>query len=1271
MTEMNQSPIPPQFNEGAQIGPYKLLQQIGEGGMGVVYMAEQQKPVRRRVALKIIKPGMDSKQVIARFEAERQALAMMDHPNIARVLDAGCTESGRPYFAMELVQGIPITQYCDDKQLSPQERLELFIEVCHAVQHAHQKGIIHRDIKPSNVLVMISDNKPIPKIIDFGVAKALHQQLTEKTMFTQFGAIVGTLEYMSPEQAQSDAMGTDTRSDIYSLGVLLYELLTGTTPMDGKKLRSLGYAEMLKAIREVDPPKPSTRLSQSAHNLATVSAKRQTEPRRLQKLIAGDLDWIVMKCLEKDRTRRYETATGLALDIQRHLQNEAVSASPPGSFYKLQKMVRRNKLACTAAACVAMALLLGMVASLWQAVRATRAQNEALIARQDAEADKQKAVAARDDADKATQQAQQAAVQAQRASQSALHSAAQADARYFIQSGEETPALAHATEAYKLGSTFEDGLLLADCVKGSREHWALAAEIKLQGESVPICATFASTEGKDVLIAASGNRIDEYDVRTGQLLATAPTRETAVRLIAPRIPGEGQVVAQSNNSITSFQLPGLKQLAERNFAAGISEVSAAEKQLAVLERRGMLRIIDFEKLEDSASKDFGKDFPGGDIPVHCAIAPDGDVIAMPGRINWKPGVLWKVSEDEVIQANLKTSHQPAFIDNQTVASWFTPSGSGQANDGLQLTDTHKTPPTASGYGISGLDTKDTLEIQAWTATRNRYVGLRGKIGTLSWQNGDYESDRYDNLWPFERERVEGLCATYPKGLLALVQGSKILVFEHRAAAGDNLARIDFSVTPGRSGVVAAEWNLQLAYYPYDLRQKSQRTQLASPYGKDWHPWAVAISADESTIVLLLQQSDGYLVGSQFGPTRALVFRPGNWQNAVKPEAWKVQAAFEIDMPAPQGPWDMRTLALSADGSTLAYATQGGVIRYSTAGEKLGRMTGWDTTVCRSSDGTLLAGALADGRIQWLDVATGKTGEIHSSSQPVQICFVRDNSGIVAGDKKSLARYDLKTGKIEWSKPCKLLPLAWPAKGDRFVGIQPDDADLSQGDSNISSFDRLNGSLVLAKTDTSEIVSIVAKYGSHDSLAFFSPSEKEVLLREGRWQSKILRSLSPEETTVLLRGLTATESVVEAPQPQPEQVTAKEKASSDSQVLDAADKDLAQHLQEAVTLVGQVAHVSWTTAHNAVNIELEGPESTGVLIWVSPPNVKKLKEALGDDFEQKLAGAKIQISGRLLKYGGLKSDWKNKLQLSFDNKDNIKILKSDESNPPNAPSATGN
>jgi serine/threonine protein kinase/tetratricopeptide (TPR) repeat protein len=342
-------PVPP-------IGPYKLLEEIGEGGMGVVWMAEQTEPVRRRVALKVIKPGLGSGQVVARFEAERQALALMDHPSIAKVLDGGATEEGRPYFVMELVKGLPITRYCDERRLTVRERLGLFVSVCQAVQHAHQKGVIHRDLKPSNVLVALYDGKPVPKVIDFGVAKATAEKLTERTLFTGFGAVVGTPEYMSPEQAELNQLDIDTRSDVYSLGVLLYELLTGTTPLEHRRVKGADLLEVLRLVREEEPPTPSARLSTAAE-LPAVAAQRGVEPKKLRGLVRGELDWVVMKCLEKDRDRRYQTASGLALDLGRYLTDEPVQACPPSVGYRVRKFVRRHRLALGTAALLGLTLL--------------------------------------------------------------------------------------------------------------------------------------------------------------------------------------------------------------------------------------------------------------------------------------------------------------------------------------------------------------------------------------------------------------------------------------------------------------------------------------------------------------------------------------------------------------------------------------------------------------------------------------------------------------------------------------------------------------------------------------------------------------------------------------------------------------------------------------------------------------------------------------------------------------------------------------------------
>jgi WD40 repeat protein/serine/threonine protein kinase len=374
----------PAEGPGTVIGPYKLHEQIGEGGFGVVFMAEQQEPIRRKVAVKIVKPGMDSRQIIARFEAERQALALMDHPNIAKVLDGGATESGRPFFVMEFVKGIPFTKYCDDARLSVQERLALFMPVCHAVQHAHQKGIIHRDLKPSNILVCLYDGVPIPKVIDFGLAKAMYQPLTEHTLHTAQGLMMGTPLYMSPEQAELNNLDVDTRTDVYSLGVILYELLTGTTPLERKRFKEAAWQEMLRLIKEEEPPMPSMRLSGSG-TLPAVAAQRKLEPAKLTKLVRGDLDWIVMKALDKERGRRYETANGLGRDIQNYLADEPVEATPPSASYRLRKFARKHKKALVTTVAFAVLLLAGAVLSTLLTVWAIAAEGDAVEARDEAD----------------------------------------------------------------------------------------------------------------------------------------------------------------------------------------------------------------------------------------------------------------------------------------------------------------------------------------------------------------------------------------------------------------------------------------------------------------------------------------------------------------------------------------------------------------------------------------------------------------------------------------------------------------------------------------------------------------------------------------------------------------------------------------------------------------------------------------------------------------------------------------------------------------------
>jgi WD40 repeat protein/serine/threonine protein kinase len=530
---------------GSVIGPYKLKELIGEGGMGLVFVAEQREPVRRKVALKVIKPGMDTRDVIARFEAERQALALMDHPNIARVLDAGATDSGRPYFVMELVKGIPITDYCDEHALTPRERLQLFINVCQAVQHAHQKGVIHRDLKPSNVLVAPHDGAPVVKVIDFGVAKAISQPLTDKSIYTSLSQMIGTPMYMSPEQAEINALDVDTRSDIYGLGVLLYELLTGTTPFDRQRLQTAAFDEMRRIIREEEPPRPSTRLTTLGEGLSVTSAKRKTEPAKLAALFKGDLDWIVMRALEKDRTRRYETASAMAADVRRFMAEEPIEARPPSAWYRIRKTARRNKAAMTTAAVVAAALLVGTAVSIWQAVRATRAEERALTERDNAEV-------AREGEQEERQKANLEKERAERARQDADEQRNIAQANEYKTEWALYPfRIASAQRAWDTNDMSRFYRSLEQCRPDFRgwEHdylYTLANRNQqtLRGHSGPVISMAVSLDGKHLASASAswtgGDKFNDrkpgelklWDAVTGRLLRAFKRQTGAIHSLA-------------------------------------------------------------------------------------------------------------------------------------------------------------------------------------------------------------------------------------------------------------------------------------------------------------------------------------------------------------------------------------------------------------------------------------------------------------------------------------------------------------------------------------------------------------------------------------------------------------------------------------------------------------------------------------------------------------------------------------------------------------------
>jgi WD40 repeat protein/serine/threonine protein kinase len=933
--------VPASERPGTVIGPYKLLQQIGEGGMGVVYMADQEQPVRRRVALRIIKPGMDSAQVIARFEAERQALALMEHQNIARVLDAGTTDSGRPYFVMELVKGVPLTKFCDENRLTPRERLELFVPVCQAIQHAHQKGVIHRDIKPSNVMVTLYDGKPVPKVIDFGVAKATSQKLTARTMFTAYGQIVGTFEYMSPEQAEMSGLDIDTRSDIYSLGVLLYELLTGTTPLSRKRLREAALTELLRAIKEEEPPKPSTRLSQSGQALASISAQRKTEPSKLARLMRGELDWIVMKALDKDRSRRYETANGLARDVEHYLHDEPVEACPPSARYRLHKFLRKHRAGALTAATFVALLLSGIAVSTWQAVRATRAETEALAAA---------------DMEKRAKEHAQAAEQGE----AAQRKNAEEQTNLAIKQADRSRRLLYASDMNLAGHAWEDGdtgralSLLErqrpqpgqDDLRGFewRYLWRLCQDASRQtlpghtGDNIVRSVAVAFSPDRRAL-ATSG--LDSC-VRIWDLASQRHIRLLGLGSVSLAFAPDGKTLAIAGGWVRrDVCLWDVAARCERPsfwHRSAVVDVAFSPdgKRLATACADRTVRIWEVAARREVAT------LAGHPGEVFCVkFSPDGKTLASCGR--GTAVRLWDVDASRLI-TTLEGGHTTSVTflafspDSKTLAS-------GGFDGHVRLWD------TANRQVMKTLRVPRASLTSAAFSPDGKMLATGGGDGTLRvW---DLTTNQVASLLRGHRGRITAV-AFAPDGR-SLVSGSPdrtVKVWDVASGPGPivltNQSSIDgLAISPGGKIVAVGDY-FDNSVKLYDVASRQRPAILK---GHEKPVWTVAIAPNGQ--YLASTSTDGLIL---------------LWDLATK----KRVAKFQHDSGVPSA-------SFSSDGKLLAAGSSGGVVLVWEIATRKQVATLKGTKVQFSPDGTLLAARSGDTvRVwearTWLDVAALKTGE---------------------------------------------------------------------------------------------------------------------------------------------------------------------------------------------------------------------------------------------------------------------------------------------------------
>jgi WD40 repeat protein len=998
--------LPVTDKPGDKIGRYRLMEKIGEGGCGIVYVAEQDEPVRRKVALKVIKLGMDTREVVARFEAERQALAMMDHPNIARVLDGGATDAGRPYFVLELVRGVRISDFCDQHHLPTVERLKLFVQVCHAIQHAHQKGIIHRDIKPSNILVSLHDDVPVPKVIDFGIAKAVGERLTDKTIYTRMEQFLGTPAYMSPEQAGHSDLDVDTRSDIYALGVLLYELLAGRPPFDPRQLAEAGLEEMVRCIREQEPLRPSTRLSRlQREELTTTAQRRGTEPPKLISLLRGDLDWIVMKCLEKDRTRRYDTANGLAHDIESYLNHEPIMARPPSSAYRVGKFVRRNKVMVAAGSAVAVALVLGVVGSSWQAVRATRAEREQIGLRTQAQANEQKALAAEA---KEAQLRKQAQVEAYASDMKAAQIALQQEnrrmavdllRRHLPKPGEEDLRGIEWRYLWKQSRSDE---------VRSFAHGVVVHSAVLTSDRRYLC-TVAHDGKVRIWDPASGERVREFSSRSGfnnfeKPIDLSPDgrwlafvgeegveiRDTTdwslVRQLKPGHPPLGfspngkWLVALGSNSLEAWETVSWARLSLTNSWATANNLAFTPDSAGVLYASQDGHQLLCGDLQTGATTVLAE----VDAPFATAVSPNGKWIAA-GSISGELSV-WELPSWRLV--GTYPAH-PGFL----IALAYSPDGKWLATTG------------------------NDLLIHLWeTGTTNRLATFRGhlsQINALAFSRDGQtlvssSSDGTAKFWDLKSwsNRSQSLALptnSVPVGLLR--DGSALVTVDSLALVTELRRLPDGQVIQSNTWSQLAEPGSQYRIFP-----RNQRVVAVSTNGlaRVWnlvtgaHLQSIQLELGTNFLPGFLSPDDRWLLETHRNPFRLYDLQTGRhvqkfWALAY----WNGHAAFSPDsrwLACGTTNYDVRfwdlganqtrallnghealvdTFRFSPDGKVLASCSWDGEIRLwsVTTGKALGSPLRGNLngvrTVDFSADGKTLASDGTDRTVRWWNVATCK------------------------------------------------------------------------------------------------------------------------------------------------------------------------------------------------------------------------------------------------------------------------------------------------------------